>query len=263
MTASWASTASCSGCTRTLSTARAYGETALTAPSTDGTSMPMTVIAGPDQTREPSPPVPISGMPSSTVPSSRKSSSGCCSPSHSSRRSPATATSPCVVVQRARARAGARAARPAPRRRTGRCACRTRACAPRRVTFAIPRSAVVSVGTPGPDRAHVADHERVGLEALRVRRRVARQRAAADLLVALDAQLDPDRRPPAPRAQRADVGEDVRLRVRDAARRRAPRRAPSARTAARSTAPRRPPARRRSGCRAGPSARPAERGSRR
>jgi hypothetical protein len=55
--------------------ARARGETALSAFSTDGTSMPVTVIAGPDQTREPRSPVPISGSPGSTSASSRNSSS--------------------------------------------------------------------------------------------------------------------------------------------------------------------------------------------
>ena len=35
--------------------------------STDGTSIPVTVIAGPDQTREPSPPVPTSGSPGSDL----------------------------------------------------------------------------------------------------------------------------------------------------------------------------------------------------
>ena len=148
MTASCASTASCSGCTRTLSAARAYGETALTAPSTDGTSMPITVIAGPDQTRDPRPPVPISGMPSSTVPSSRKSSSGCCSPSHSSRRSPATATSPRASCSEPSARTIASSA-------SGAAPPYWPLCLPdssvraSTVTLAIPRSAMVSVGIPG------------------------------------------------------------------------------------------------------------------
>ena len=51
------------------------GETALSALSTDGTSMPVTVIAGPDHTLEPRPPLPISGSPGSTSASSRNSSS--------------------------------------------------------------------------------------------------------------------------------------------------------------------------------------------
>ena len=55
--------------------ARAYGDTAFNALSTLGTSMPVTVIAGPDHTREPSPPVPISGIPSRTSASARNSSS--------------------------------------------------------------------------------------------------------------------------------------------------------------------------------------------
>ena len=205
--------------------------------------------------------MPISGMPSSTVPSSRKSSSGCCSPSHSSRRSPATATFPSASCNEPSARTIASSASGAAPPYWPLClpdsSVRTSS-----VTLAIPRSAVVSVGSPGRMRAHVADDQHVGLEALGVGRRVGRQRAAADLLVALDAELDADRRPPAPGAQRADVGEDVRLRVGRAAAVRARRRARSARTAARSTAPRRPPARRRSGCRAAPSALPAERGSR-
>ena len=148
ITASCASAASCSGCTRTLRTARAYGDTALTAPSTDGTSMPTTVIAGPDQTREPRPPVPISGMPSSTVPSSRKSSSGCCSPSHSSRRSPSTATSPFASCSEASARRTASSASGAAPPYMPLClpdsSVRTSS-----VTLAMPRSAVVSVGIPG------------------------------------------------------------------------------------------------------------------
>ena len=75
MTASCASTASCSGWTRTLRLARVRGETAFSALSTDGTSIPVTVIAGPDHTLEPRPPLPISGSPGSTSASSRNSSS--------------------------------------------------------------------------------------------------------------------------------------------------------------------------------------------
>ena len=120
----------------------------MTAPFTDGTSIPITVIAGPDQTRDPSPPVPISGTPSRTVPSSRKSSSGCCSPAHSFRCSPATATSPFVSCSEAIARRTASSASGAAPPYWPLClpdsSVRTSS-----VTFAIPRSAVVSVGIPG------------------------------------------------------------------------------------------------------------------
>ena len=75
MSAACASTGSCSGCTRRLTLARAYGTTALTALSTGRTSMPVTVIAGPDQIRSPSPPVPMNGAPGSISASSRNSSS--------------------------------------------------------------------------------------------------------------------------------------------------------------------------------------------
>ena len=113
----------------------------------------------------------------------------------------------------------------------------------------------------GREAAHVGDDQRVGGEALRVGRRVARQRAAADLLVALDAQLDADRRAALPGPQRADVGDDVRLRVGGAAAedravalgRRERRRVPQRLVARR--------ARRRSGCTAARSARPAALGS--
>ena len=46
-----------------LTFARAEGTTAFTASSTGSTSMPVTVSAGPDQRRSPSPPVPMNGMP--------------------------------------------------------------------------------------------------------------------------------------------------------------------------------------------------------
>src|SRR3954468_18422122 len=52
------------------------------AASTDGTSMPTTVIAGPEQMREARPPVPMSGSPSRTVPRSRNRSSVWTGPSH-------------------------------------------------------------------------------------------------------------------------------------------------------------------------------------
>ena len=60
----------------------------------------MTVIAGPDQIREPRPPLPISGIPSSTVPSSRN----CCSlwtgPSHVIAAQPRDRDVAVGVVQR-------------------------------------------------------------------------------------------------------------------------------------------------------------------
>jgi hypothetical protein len=65
--------------------------------------------------------------------------------------------------------------------------------------------------------AHVADDHRVAAKRLGVRGRVGRQCAAADLLLALDDDLDADRRPALPRAQRSDVGHDVRLGVRSPA----------------------------------------------
>jgi hypothetical protein len=131
-----------------LSTARAYGETALTAPSTEGASMPMRVIAGPDQIREASPPVPMSGTPSSTVPRSRNSASACAGPSHSLRRRPSTATSPRSSCSEATARTTASSA-------SGAAPPYCPLCWPERsvrasiTTLAIPRSAVVSVGVPG------------------------------------------------------------------------------------------------------------------
>ena len=167
MTASCASTASCSGCTRTLSTARAYGETALTAPSTDGTSMP---IDGDRRAR----------------PDARAEPAGADQRHPVEHRAelaevrlglllalPLVAPQPgdrdVAVRRRAarRARAAARAARRAPRRRTGRCACRTRACATSSVTLRHPAQRRRERRHAGPDRAHVADHERVGLEARR------------------------------------------------------------------------------------------------
>jgi len=66
---------------------------------------------------------------------------------------------------------------------------------------------------PRADRAHVADDQRAGSEALRIGRGIAGERAAADPLIALDADLDADRGPARPGAQRSHVGDDVRLRV--------------------------------------------------
>ena len=70
-----ASTGFCSGWTRRLTFARAYGTTAFTALSTGSTSIPVTVTAGPVQIRSPSPPVPKKGTPGSISASSRNSSS--------------------------------------------------------------------------------------------------------------------------------------------------------------------------------------------
>ena len=84
------------------------------------------------------------------------------------------------------------------------------------VTSAIPRSATVSVGTPGPHAAHVGDQHRVRAEHLGIPGRVGVERAA-DLLLALDHELDADRRLAVERAQRADVHHHVGLGVRAAA----------------------------------------------
>ena len=129
--AACASAASCSGCTRRLSFARACGETALSAPSTDGTSIPVTVIAGPDQTREPRPPVPMQRQPGAAPRPARGTRRRC-----RTRRSTPRGAGPRRRRRRARraasrAPAAARAARPARRRRTGRCAWRRRAWSPR------------------------------------------------------------------------------------------------------------------------------------
>ena len=62
--------------------------------------MPVTVIAGPDQTRSPRPPVPMSGSPGTTSASSRNSSSLYDAPVHSSRRRPGDGDVAVLVVQR-------------------------------------------------------------------------------------------------------------------------------------------------------------------
>jgi hypothetical protein len=80
------------------------------------------------------------------------------------------------------------------------------------MTSAMPRRPTVSVEGGRGDASHVANHHRIDGEQLRVRGRIGRERAA-DLLLALDHDLDPDRGPPTPGAQGADVHEDVRLRV--------------------------------------------------
>jgi hypothetical protein len=148
ISAACASPASCSGWTRRFSLARAYGETALTASSTDGTSIPMTVIPGPDHTREPRLPVPISGCPSTTSASARNSSSVLLAPGQSSRRSPSTATSPCSSCSVARARISASRASGAAPPYSPLCLADARVRTST-VTLAMPRSATVRVGTPG------------------------------------------------------------------------------------------------------------------
>ena len=105
------------------------------------------------------------------------------------------------------------------------------------------------------------DDQRVGLEALGIGRGIARERAAADLLVALDAELDPDRGPAHPRRAAPRRGRRCWTSCRRCRGRRARRRARSARTAASPTATRPRPAPRRSGCTAARSARPEAPGS--
>ena len=176
------------GCTRTLSLARAYGETALTAPSTDGTSIPMTVIAAPDQTRSASGPCPRNGIPAHL----RELAELVVGPRRALPRvSPQTLDRDVavLVVRATRARGGARSAHPARRRRTGRSASRCRGSAPRRTTGASPRSRRSARGHPAGCPA-VRDEHRVGAERLERRRRLEH---ASDLLLALDEDLDPDR----------------------------------------------------------------------
>ena len=194
-----------------LTFARADGTTAFTAPSTDSTSMPVTVSAGPDQRRSPSPPVPMNGMPSSISASSRNSSSQNDAPVHSSRRSPSTTTSPrssCIDASaRSTARSASGAAPPNWPECFGPASVRTSI-----VTTPIPRRPIVSVGTPGRMLPMSPIDHRVRGEQLGPGRRERGERASR-LLLALDDDLDPDRGLAIPRAQRADVHEDVRLRV--------------------------------------------------
>ncbi len=84
------------------------------------------------------------------------------------------------------------------------------------VTTAIPRRPDGERRDAGPEAAHVPDHHRVGREQLGLRGR-ERGEGAPDLLLALDHDLDPDGRVSVPRSQRADVHQDVRLRVGGAA----------------------------------------------
>lgn len=67
-------------------------------------------------------------------------------------------------------------------------------------------------GDSRTDAAHVADHHRVGCEELGLRRWIRGERAPG-LLLPLDHDLDPDRRPALPGSERPQVHEDVRLGV--------------------------------------------------
>ena len=112
-----------------------------------------------------------------------------------------------------------------------------------------------------PHRA-VGRHDEVGAQLVRVRAQERRQRRAADLLLALDQELDGERRRP-----RESRGPSPGPRTPGPCRRsrrgrRCARRAPAARTAASSTRRGRPAAARRSGRRRGSSARPAGRPAR-
>ena len=122
------------------------------------------------------------------------------------------------------------------------------------ITAAMPRRPTVSVGTPGRTLPMSAITIASQANSSGRDRRVGRERAAG-LLLALDHDLDPDRRLAAPGPQGADVHEDVRLRVgRAAAVDRAVALA-SPRTAASPTSTRRRRARCRSARRGAPSAR--------
>ena len=132
--------------------------------------MPITVIAGLDQTREPRPPLPISGIPSITVPSSRNCSSLC-------------------VVQRGdrvengeqRIRGGAAVLAAVLSRLEGTDLERD---------IGDPAQRRGECRSPWGDAAHVTDDQRIGAEQIGIVERVAQQRAAPNLLVALDTELD-------------------------------------------------------------------------
>jgi hypothetical protein len=128
--------------------ARDQGLTALSALSTEGTSMPVTVIAGPDQSREPRSPVPFSGTSSGTSASARNSSSVVPSPCHGSRSRPGTATSPCSSWSEASARRSTIVASGAAPPYCPLCLAPP-IVSTSSVSIAIPRSPIVSVGTPG------------------------------------------------------------------------------------------------------------------
>ncbi len=173
--------------------------------------MPVTVIAGPDHSREPRSPVPFSGRPSSTSASRRNSSSR------------ETLAVPRLAEQ---ALDGHVAVRVVERRE------RVEQDDHRVGRGAPVLAAVLGAGEggdlhrrhrhpPQPDREgrhagadapHVADQHRIGAERLRVRRGVGVE-GAADLLLPLDHDLDPDRRPSLPGPERTDVRQDVRLGV--------------------------------------------------
>ena len=128
--------------------ARAYGTTALSAWSTGSASSPVTVIAGPDQSARPgrrcrrtagrARPRPARG----TRPRCRRRRSTPRGAGRGRRRRRARRAG-------SRARGAGRSARRAPRRRTGRCASGPASVLASTMTAAMPRSATVSVGTPG------------------------------------------------------------------------------------------------------------------
>jgi len=66
----------------------------------------------------------------------------------------------------------------------------------------------------GTNRAAVGDQDGVRAKRLRVRRRIPLLQGASHLLLTFDQELDPDWRLAVPGAKRADVDEDVALRVR-------------------------------------------------
>src|SRR5690606_17209602 len=94
ITASTVVFGSAAGGTRTVTRARATGCTALTAPDTDGTSSPVTVIAYEDHRRSASEPEPTSDTPSRTPAVLRNSSSVGPCPRKVPRGRPGTRTSP-------------------------------------------------------------------------------------------------------------------------------------------------------------------------
>ena len=112
--------------------------------------MPVTVIAGPDQTREPSPPVPMQRQPGQHLGELAELVVGCRTrPSTPRARRPGDRHVAVVVVQR-----GERAQHDEQRVRRGAAELAAvlgalRACVTSIVAIAIPRSATVSVGTPG------------------------------------------------------------------------------------------------------------------
>ena len=191
------------------------------------TSIPVTVSAGPDQMRSPRPPVPRNGRPgldlrevAELVVAVRARRS---TPPGEDRR---TATSPLSSCNVASARISARSASGAAPPNWPLC------FGPASVVAATrdgrhPAQADRQRRRPGTDAAHVTDDHRVGLEELGLRRRVQRERAA-DLLLALDHDLDPDRGLATEGAERTDVHQDVRLGSRRSRARRSRRRGSTA-----------------------------------